>query len=133
MFSEWFQSSINSKANFEFILRALKDPDKFILINTLPISEQTCLIKNTISCDSEEKIINSLLDNYGYKDKTFIIYGKNCSDETVEKKHRQLVGLGITNVFTYYGGLFEWVLLQDIYGACEFPTTSKILDILRYK
>lgn len=133
MFSEWFQSSINSRANFEFILRALKDPDKFILINTLPISEQICLIKNTIPYDSEEKIINGLLDNYGYKDKTFIIYGKNCSDETVEKKHRQLVGLGITNVFTYYGGLFEWVLLQDIYGACEFPTTSKILDILRYK
>lgn len=133
MFSEWFQSSINSRANFEFILRALKDPDKFILINTLPISEQTCLIKNTIPYDSEEKIINGLLDNYGYKDKTFIIYGKNCSDETVEKKHRQLVGLGITNVFTYYGGLFEWILLQDIYGACEFPTTSKILDILRYK
>jgi hypothetical protein len=27
----------------------------------------------------------------------------------------------------------EWLLLQDIYGADEFPTTSKLLDILQYR
>ena len=33
----------------------------------------------------------------------------------------------------YIGGLFEWLLLQDIYGDDEFPTTTKIIDILKYK
>ena len=29
--------------------------------------------------------------------------------------------------------MFEWLLLQDIYGNDNFPTTSKDLDILKYK
>jgi hypothetical protein len=29
--------------------------------------------------------------------------------------------------------MFEWLLLQDIYGAAEFPTTKKELDLLKYK
>ena len=29
--------------------------------------------------------------------------------------------------------MFEWLLLQDIYGNELFPTTSKELDILKYK
>ena len=29
--------------------------------------------------------------------------------------------------------MFEWLLLQDIYGDDEFPTTTKELDILKYK
>ena len=37
------------------------------------------------------------------------------------------------NVYIYKGGLFEWLLLQDIYGKDLFPTTTEILDILRYK
>ena len=31
------------------------------------------------------------------------------------------------------GGLFEWLLLQDMYGSDEFPTTNKELDVLKYK
>ena len=49
------------------------------------------------------------------------------------KKYEQLVGLGFTNVYIYVGGMFEWLLLQDIYGQDLFPTTSKELDILKYK
>jgi len=33
----------------------------------------------------------------------------------------------------YPGGLFEWLLLQDIYGEDNFPTTKKEMDILRFK
>ena len=33
----------------------------------------------------------------------------------------------------YTGGIFEWLLLQDIYGKDEFPTTSEELDILKYR
>ena len=41
--------------------------------------------------------------------------------------------LGLKNIYIYSGGLFEWLLLQDIYGEDEFPTTSKELDILKFK
>jgi enhancing lycopene biosynthesis protein 2 len=33
----------------------------------------------------------------------------------------------------YTGGLFEWLLLQDIYGTQEFLTTKKELDLLKFK
>jgi hypothetical protein len=31
------------------------------------------------------------------------------------------------------GGLFEWLMLQDIYGKELFPTTKKELDLLKFK
>jgi hypothetical protein len=51
----------------------------------------------------------------------------------VERKQMQLKKMGFRNVFVYLGGLFEWLLLQDIYGKLEFPTTSKQTDLLQYK
>jgi len=44
-----------------------------------------------------------------------------------------LLKLGFNSVFVYTGGIFEWLLLQDIYGKDEFPTTSEELDILKYR
>ena len=62
-----------------------------------------------------------------------VIYGKNTNDEAIIKKYNQLMQLGFKNVYIYPGGLFEWLLLQDIYGNELFPTTKKELDILKYK
>ena len=62
-----------------------------------------------------------------------IIYGRNSNDENIYKKYNQLLKLGFLNVFIYLGGLFEWLMLQDIYGYDEFPTTIKQLDFLKYK
>ena len=61
------------------------------------------------------------------------MYDKNANAPNLMKKYDQLVGLGFVNVFIYPGGLFEWLLLQDIYGTEMFPTTSSELDILKYK
>jgi len=36
-------------------------------------------------------------------------------------------------VYIYSGGLFEWLLLQDIYGSDLFPTTNDKVDFLKYK
>jgi len=132
MFSGFFQKSIQ-KINFEDVQTSLKYPNQYILINTLPVSEQDCLIKNTISYDLEEKIINELLNNYDFNGKKIIIYGKNANDETMEKKYNQMVSLGFSQVYLYPGGLFEWMLLQDIYGMNEFPTTKKVLDLLKFR
>jgi len=132
IFGNWFDSTIK-KVNFEDIIQAIKKPEKYLIINTLPIPEQDCLIKNTIYYDTEEKIINDLLSSYEINGKRILIYGKNSSDSTSEKKYRQLRSLGFSEVYVYVGGLFEWLLLQDIYGAAEFPTTKKTADLLKYK
>ena len=131
-FQSLFQTTIQ-KCNFEDILQALKNPDTHIIINTLPITEQECLIKNTIPYNVEEKVINELINRYNTKIYNIIIYGKNTNDITTENKYKQLRNLGFTNVYIYTSGLFEWCLLQDIYGIDNFPTTKKVLDILKYK
>ena len=117
------------KINFEDIQVSIKNNNKYI-INTLPITEQNCLISKTINYKLEEKFINDNLKNLSCG---FIIYGKNCNDENIYKKYTQLINFGFTNVFIYTGGLFEWLCLQDIYGPEEFPTTTRENDILKYK
>jgi len=124
-------TSTNRNVNFEDIQMIMKNPELYILINTLPISQQQCLISYTVPADDEENIINRHLKEY--KDVNIVIYGKNCNDESVIKKYNQLISMGFQNVFCYTGGLFEWLLLQDIYGDKLFPTTKKELDILKFK
>ena len=123
---------IENKINFEDVQIALKDKSKYILINTLDKSEQKCLIKGTINVDDEEKIINECINKNKYNI-FIIIYGKNSNCMEIIKKYNQLISLGFYNVFMYTGGLFEWLLLQDIYGSELFETTTKELDILKYK
>jgi hypothetical protein len=132
MFNKLFKSTYN-KISFEDVQRAILNPTNYIIINTLPVTKQQCLIKNTISYQTEETVINEYLNNYDYSSKTFIIYGENANDESIETKYSQMQNLGFTHVYLYRGGLFEWLLLQDIYGNNEFPTTSKLLDILKYR
>ena len=121
--------SIN-KITFEDIRYAIEE--KYILINTLLNSEQELLIKSTISIKDETELLNKLLTNK--KTNTYIIiYGKNAHDNTIFIKYDQLIALGFTNVYIYIGGIFEWLLLQDIYGDTLFPTNIKILDILKFK
>ena len=122
------------KIGFEDLQIAYSDPQhssKYIIINTLNINNQDCLITNTVSHEQEELIINKHIKTT--LDITIIIYGLNACDDTVIKKYDQLTSLGFYNVYMYMGGLFEWLLLQDIYGDDEFQTTKKELDILKYK
>jgi len=120
------------KINYEDIQYVLKNPEAHVLINTLNENEQTCLIPNTININQEEEIVNRLIKN-GNKNVKIIIYGKNCNDEKLYKKYSQLVSLGFHSVYIYTGGMFEWLLLQDIYSSSEFPTTKKELDLLLFK
>jgi 23S rRNA pseudoU1915 N3-methylase RlmH len=124
--------STSIKINYEDIQYVLKNPEGHLLINTLSETEQDCLISNTMNIKNEENIINSCIKN-GRKDIKIIIYGKNCNDEKTINKYNQLTSLGFYNVYIYVGGMFEWIMLQDIYGEKEFPTTKKDLDILKYK
>jgi len=122
-------SSIN-KINYED-LNFLSNNNECILINTLPSTMQECLIMNTVNINEEISLINSYLKTD--QKKTIIIYGKNCNDESIYKKYKQLNDLGFININIYTGGMFEWLLLQDIYGNDEFKTTTRELDILKYR
>ena len=125
------QTSSVQTVNFEDIQYIMNNNIKnYLIINTLSKNNQKTLIKNTINIDKEEQIINNYINNPSIK---IIIYGSNSTDERITKKYNQLISLGFINVYVYRGGLFQWLLLQDIYGFELFPTTSKELDILKYK
>ena len=124
-----------SKVNYEDVqcVCRMASTNPCLLLNTLPPGMQGCLIPGTLPIDEEEARMNAMLSEPQGKNREIIVYGKNANDDTVLKKYQQLTGLGFKNVSVYPGGMFEWLLLQDIYGATSFPTTSKELDILKYK
>lgn len=119
------------KINFEDMQTAYKNPELYLLINTLSESEQDCLILNTTPAIKEEQLLNHHM--YSSKRIRIIIYGRNSNDEKIYNKYDQLMKLGFLNVFIYVGGIFEWLMLQDIYGYEEFPTSRRQLDFLKYK
>ena len=125
-----FHSTVQ-KINFEDMQTVCKNPEVYLLINTLPDIEQDCLIKGTIPALQEEVLITRHMN--GNKNIQIIIYGCNNDDEKVIKKYSQLKNVGFFNIYIYSGGLFEWLLLQDIYGVEEFPTTKKQIDFLKFK
>ncbi len=129
-----FQRNTNiiNKVNFEDIQVIIKTNNDKILINTLGLNKQSCLIKNTIPASNEETIIRNMIDKQKF-DVYIIIYGENCNHTKIYEKYNQLHNLGFYNVYLYTGGLFEWLCLQDIYGKDEFPTTTIELDILKFK
>jgi rhodanese-related sulfurtransferase len=127
-----FPSTIK-KISFEDIQFVINNTDNsYVLINTMNSLDQECLILNTLSHEKEEVLINEYMKQ-GIKNKKIIIYGKNTNDEKIVTKYYQLINLGFYNVYVYSGGLFEWLLLQDIYGFNEFPTTKKEMDLLKFK
>jgi hypothetical protein len=119
------------KINYEDMQTVIKNPEVYLIINTLPPSDQKCLIINTTLAEEEEPLINKYLKEN--KSIRIIVYGKNCNDESLQKKYQQLLSLGFYNIFVYTGGMFEWLLMQDIYGKELFPTTKKEVDLLKYK
>ena len=123
------EMSIN-KIGYEDVQYGINN--NFVIINTLPNIKQSCLIKNTINTNDEETIINQLINDVN-SNIYIIIYGENSLDRTPIDKCKKLIQYGFSNIHIYVGGLFEWMLLQDIYGNDNFPTTSKDLDILKFR
>lgn len=116
--------------NFQFVLN---NKNQCILINTMSLDFQDGLIEYTIDASTETEIVNQLIEQNN-KNSLIIIYGKNHTDLSVHEKSNQLVKFGFSNIKIYLGGMFEWLLLQEIYGKDEFPTSGRDLqmEILRY-
>jgi len=117
--------------NFEDMQFAINDQTKSLIINTLDAHHQSCLIAGTLNIETEIEVLNAQMKKN--TDVRIIIYGMNATDKTCQKKYEQLWKLGFYNLFIYPGGLFEWLLLQDIYGSELFPTTAVKVDLLKYK
>ena len=125
-------TSNNNLLNFEDIQHIIRGNVGYLLINTLSLTEQSCLIRNTIQAAHEEQMVNQCLESK-QTNICVVIYGKNANDYTIRKKYKQFIEIGFQQVYIYPGGMFEWIMLQDIYGKEEFPTTSNELDILKFK
>jgi len=126
-------SNNNSMIGFEDVKIAIRQGSQsYLLINTLSIMEQQCLISGTLAYDREEIVINKIIEETTNLP-NIIIYGKHSVDESPQIKQRQLKSLGFKRVYIYSGGLFEWLLLQDIYGTAEFPTTGTCKDLLAFR
>ena len=129
------QVSLIPKVSYEdlqmVVYRNLNVQHSTLIINTLPPSLQHCLIKTTVDIRFEERVVNSFI--HTRPNIMIIVYGKNSNDITILHKYEQLVKLGFTNVHIYTGGIFEWMLLYEIYGKDLFKITKYEIDILRYR
>jgi hypothetical protein len=119
-------NQIIHRINFEDIQFAQNNGT--LIISTLPDHEQGVLIARTVPSTLEIAAVERALK----QKQKIIVYGRHSNDDTIYKKYEQLKKLN-ADVCIYTGGLFEWLLLQDIYGKEGFPTTSKTLDLLKYK
>jgi hypothetical protein len=121
--------SSTSLINFEEVQ---EKPRNAILIHIME-SDPKITIHGTLSAHKETETINDLLERREY-DRQIIVYGRNDHEfEKLINKQKQLKTLGFTNVNIYLGGMFEWLLLQDVYGVKEFPTHGIKSDPLLFK
>lgn len=120
-----------SSYDFDVISNKIISEYDMVLINTMPDTQQGCLIKTTIKANKETEYINELYKIN--KKKEIVIYGKNHRDLKIIEKYNQLKKLGFTNVHIYFGGLFEWLLLKEYYGEINFPIDGKMGEISQYK
>ena len=123
--------STYSSYDFDILSNKIISGYDMVLINTMSDTQQGCLIKNTITANKETDFINELFKIN--KKKEIIVYGKNHRDLKIIEKYNQLKKLGFINVFIYFGGLFEWLLLKEYYGEINFPIDGKMGDISQYK
>lgn len=118
------------KSGFEDIQQYIQSNDhNLILINTLDPTDQDILILKTIHCQNEVALVNKAMSDK----KSIIVYGYNNNDDRVVDKYNQILKLGHANVSVYVGGLFEWLMLNDIYGSEQFPVTKQCNDFYKYR
>ncbi len=117
----------NTILNFDDMKQAIYRG--YTICHIMEEADEGTIIKNTLSVKDEIKKINDFLQN-DQLDGMIVLYGRNYTDiDKLAQRQKQLNSLGFMRVFIYVGGLYEWVLLQNVYGDKLFPT-NRIFDIL---
>lgn len=117
----------NTILNFDDMKQAIDRG--YTICHIMEEADEGIIIKNTLSVKDEIKKINDFLQN-DQLDGMIVLYGRNYTDiDKLAQRQKQLNSLGFMRVFIYVGGLYEWVLLQNVYGDKLFPT-NRIFDIL---
>ena len=117
--------------NYHQLQLRIKNQNDIVLINTLPLNRQECLIKGTLKIFIEVEYMNKLLKTN--KNKEIVVYGIHHTDLSVITKYNQLKKLGFKNVYIYFGGMYEWLLLQEVFDTTNFQTDGYIKNIVDYK
>ena len=112
-----------AKVSYESIQEIVSKESQTLLVCTLNKQNEQYAITRTISIENEEKYINDMITKKQHN-VVIVVYGENMYDETVVRKYNQLKKIGFKNCYIYFGGLFEWFLLQDVYGSEIFPTMN---------
>tara|TARA_Y100000748_G_scaffold303727_1_gene309857 strand:+ start:2960 stop:3376 length:417 start_codon:yes stop_codon:yes gene_type:complete len=112
-----------SKVSYGSVQDIVMKNTNALLVCTLDKKNEQYAIEKTIAIENEENVINNMMKKRQH-DLIIVIYGENMYDDTVIKKYTQLKKIGFKNCYIYFGGLFEWFLLQDVYGQEVFPTMS---------
>lgn len=126
------------RVSYETVLSLAGTAD-VIVISTLAETFQGCLIPHTVACSHEEKCVNDVLERKKQGLYTVIVYGENHLDPTVERKCAQMRVMGFKSIYMYAGGMFEWLLLHEVYGGENFPVAMAgssrtcVPDILAFK
>ena len=116
-----------SKVNYECPKEIISNNVNGLLVCTLKEDKERFGIVRTVPIDKEEDCINNLINKRNYNI-VIVLYGENMYDPTVISKYNQLRNIGFVNCYIYFGGLFEWFLLQDVYGCEMFPTKNTPLN-----
>jgi hypothetical protein len=102
---------------------------KGLLISVLDETDQRVLVKGTVPCGDEVGEVERAIR----EKQPIVIYGKNAHDDKIWLKYKQLTKLG-GSARVYVGGLFEWLLLHEVYGSDAFPlTTPEMVDLYQYR
>ena len=98
-----------------------------ILLATPDVDSKGWRIAGTLSPQTEEREINRVIQAYNASGKPpkekIVYYGLNAVDKSPDEQVAKLAGHGIA-ASVYRGGVFEWLLLREVFGAESYAVTS---------
>jgi len=102
---------------------------KVILLASPLVDAKMWRIDGTLTPETEEREINRIIQNYSSCGKTpeekFVYYGLNSVDKSPDEQAANLATHGI-EASVYRGGMFEWLLLREVFGADNYPVCSNV-------
>lgn len=106
------------------------------IIHIMDVADELILIKGTLKAHQEVDQINNWLSNNTFHNDIYIYGYSNADFNKLLQRQKQLHGLGFKHVYIYFGGMFEWLLLRDVFGETEFlldgVIKGAVVDILKY-